>query len=63
MNVPSWLPWLIGYLISQYTWKTAGEVLFESFEDVSRAGTQVIVVYTEEDEPMTIQQSTTYFCL
>ena len=51
--------WLFDLAI--YIEDDAGVVLFESFEDVSRAGAQVIVVYTEEDEPMTIQQSTTYF--
>lgn len=50
--------WLFDLAI--YIEDDTGEVLFKSYEDLSRAGAQVIVIYTEEEEPMTIQQSTTY---
>ena len=38
----------------------AGDVLFKSYEDLSREVAQVLVIYTEEEEPVALQQSTTY---
>ena len=50
--------WLFDLAI--YIEDDAGEVLFKSFEDLSREGAQVLVIYTEERFPTAIQQSTTY---
>ena len=50
--------WLFDLAI--YIEDEAGEIFFKSHEDLSREGAQVLVIYTEEEEPTAIQQTTTY---
>lgn len=37
-----------------------GKVLFKSYEDLGRENAQVVVIYTQEEEPRTLQQQATY---
>lgn len=46
--------------LSIYIEDDSGDVFFKSSEELSREDAQVIVIYTEEDEPTALQQSTTY---
>ena len=50
--------WLFDFAI--YIEDDTGEVLFKSYENLSKEGAQVLVIYTEEQEPTALQQSTTY---
>ncbi|KAI4221794.1 MAG: hypothetical protein L6R40_008611 [Gallowayella cf. fulva] len=50
--------WLLDLVI--YVEDDAGNILFVSDDDVGKEGVQVLVRYTEDNEPTALQQSTTY---